>query len=215
MLAPPSPLLRVAVVDNFDYVRDGVVADLRARPESFAEPTAHTTTEEVFALPEPPDVVVLDLHLGRDDTLSTPAIPDLVARGSVVVLYTSEERPAQLRAAVAAGAAGLALKNDGREAMLDLVLRAARGEFDCSSVLARALVTDPLLAPYLTERQVEVLGCLNDGLTRQQVGRRLGISLDTVGDHLKDVRRKYADVQRDVTNTGSLLRHVTRDGYLD
>lgn len=209
----PAPL-RVAVVDNNDYVREGVVRDLEKTPERYGPVTAHADVSSVPTDPAP-DLVVLDLHLGRDDDRSTPSIPSLVAAGAKVLLFTSEERPVPLRAAVRAGISGLALKNDGSEALLDCVRQVADGDFVCSSVMARALATDPAVAPHLSARLVEVLEGLADGLTRQQAATRMGISEDTFGDYLKSIRERYLESGRRVTNAQSLVREAMRDGYLD
>lgn len=206
--------MSVAVVDNNDYVRQGVVRDLQEHPERYDPVTGHADLGTVPTGPAP-DLVVLDLYLGRDDTRSTSAVPGLVAAGARVVLFTSEERPVPLREAVHGGISGLALKNDGSRALLDCIARVADGEFVCSSVMARALATDPAVAPHLSARLVEVLEGLADGLTRQQAASRMGISEDTFGDYLKNIRERYLDSGRRVTNAQSLVREAVRDGYLD
>lgn len=211
----PAPVRRsVAVVDNHDYVRDGVLHDLEQREQRYGPLSTYATVEEV-PLDPPPDLVVLDLHLGRDDSRSTPAIPALVAAGAKVVLYTSEERPVPLRQAQRAGISGLALKNDGRAALLQCLDDVAASEFVCSSVLARALVTDTVFTPHLSARLVEVLEGLADGLTRRQAAARMGISEDTFGDYLKGIRERYQRAGRQVTNAQSLVREATHDGYLE
>lgn len=205
--------ITVAVIDNHDLVRDGLEQALAARPDVEMW-GAYADVESLLADAGVPDVVVLDLYLGRDDTASTPAIGWLIGRGSRVVLHTAEERPVPLRAAVSAGASGVSLKNDGRDALLDVVVRVAHGDFVCSSMLARALVTDAELVAHLSPREVDILVGLDDGLTQHQVGRRLGIAEETVKTHLKSVRHKYLDLGRDVTNAASVVREATRDGWL-
>ena len=83
-----------------------------------------------------------------------------------------------------------------------------------AGTLAEALIGDVELTPRLTAREVEVLSNLRDGLTQRQVGSRLKVAEETVRAHLKSIRSKYMDAERDVTNTGSLVREAGRDGWI-
>ena len=206
-------LVTVAVVDNHDVVRDGLLAVLGGA-EEFRPVGGFAEIAPVLQLAQAPQVVILDLYLGRDDRTSVPGIPGLIAHGCLVVLHTAEERPVPLRDAVAAGVSGLSLKNDGTAALLDVIMQVVSGEFVCSSALAGALIHDGGRAARLTDREVEVLRSLDDGLTQQQAGRRLGISEETVKTHLRSVRAKYGELRREVTNTASLVREAGRDGWL-
>lgn len=207
-------LASVAVVDNQAVVRRGVAAILGAHANEFVFAGAYAdlgplVDDDVAA----PEVVVLDLWLGRDDSDAVWAIETLRARGSAVLLHTTEERPVLLRRAVAAGVLGLALKNDGDDALLEALRGVAAGEFSCSSELASALLEDDRRAAKLAAREVEVLECLADGLTRHQVASRLNISEATVKTYLARVRDRYLALGRSVTNTASLIGEARRDGY--
>jgi DNA-binding NarL/FixJ family response regulator len=206
--------MSVAVVDNHEAIQRGIAAIIESHPEEFRFVGGFGDPAPLLEQPSAaPDVVVLDLWLGRDDADSIWAIEPLVARGSAVLLHTTEERPVKLRRAVAAGALGLALKNDGEAALLNAIRGVAAGEFTCSSDLAAALVEDGGRAASLAPREVEVLESLADGLTRDQVAARLGVSDGTVKTYLARVREKYLTAGRDVTNTASLIRESQRDGY--
>lgn len=205
---------RVAIVDNHEIVRDGVAHLLRAQA-AFTVVGSFPEVEPILAMQAAPDVVVLDLYLGRDDRTSIANIADVVARGSKVVIHTAEERPVQLRAAVAQGASGVSLKSDGGGPLLDVIARVFSGEFVCSSLLASALIEDHTLAAKLTERELEVLQNIGDGLTHFQVARRLGITEHTVRTHLRAIDAKYVELGREVPNTVRLVREASRDGWLE
>jgi DNA-binding NarL/FixJ family response regulator len=204
----------VAVLDNQEIVRDGVVRALLAHPDEFTPAQGYAAVDEIDLGTDGPDVLVLDLYLGRDDEVVFASIPALLSWARVVVLHTAEEKPVPLRRALALGVHGIALKNDGTEALIAVVRGAVAGEFVCSSVLAEALISDAEGVPRLTAREVEVLDNLRDGLTQRQVGSRMGVTEETVRAHLKSVRAKYVQAERPVTNTGSLVREATRDGWI-
>lgn len=204
----------VSVLDNQEVVRDGVAAAVGRHADELVMAGVYAAVSEVDASTPGPDALVLDLYLGRDDEVVLEHIPFLAGWAGVVVLHTAEEKPVPLRRAVALGVHGVVLKNDGTEALIDVVRRALAGEFVCSSVLAEALVSDARVTPRLTAREVEVLSNLRDGLTQRQVGSRLKVAEETVRAHLKSIRAKYMDAERDITNTASLVREAGLDGWI-
>ncbi|WP_159083676.1 helix-turn-helix transcriptional regulator [Nocardioides terrigena] len=206
--------MTVAVLDNQEVVRDGVAAAVHRHGEELQLVGSYGAVDEVDVDGPGPDVLVLDLYLGRDDVLVLDHIPALAAWAGAVVLHTAEEKPMPLRRALAHGVHGVILKNDGTEALVNVVRRAAMGDFVCSSVVAEALISDVSLTPRLTVREVEVLSNLRDGLTQRQVGSRLKVAEETVRAHLKSIRGKYIDAEREVTNTGSLVREAGLDGWI-
>ena len=206
--------LSVAVLDNQEIVRDGVAAAVGRHSDELRLVGTYGALEEIDLEGLGPDVLVLDLYLGRDDVLVLDHIPALVDWAHFVVLHTAEEKPVTLRRALAQGVHGVSLKNDGTEALVGVIRSAAAGDFVCSSVLAEALVKDTTLTPRLTAREVEVLSNLRDGLTQRQAGSRMRVAEETVRAHLKSIRAKYADAERDVTNAASLVREADRDGWI-
>lgn len=214
MTPAPGRPATVAVLDNQEVVRDGVAAAVARHGDDLTLAGTYASVGEVDASSPGPDALVLDLYLGRDDEVVLEHIPFLREWAGVVVLHTAEEKPVPLRRALALGVHGVVLKNDGTEALIDVVRRALQGEFVCSSVLAEALIGDASLTPRLTAREVEVLSNLRDGLTQRQVGSRLKVAEETVRAHLKSIRSKYMDAERSVTNTGSLVREAGLDGWI-
>lgn len=207
-------MLTVAVLDNQEVVRDGVAAAVQRHSDELRLTGSYGAVDDVPCQDPGPDVLVLDLYLGRDDVLVLDHIPALVEWAGVVVLHTAEEKPVPLRRALALGVHGIILKNDGTEALVSVIRSAAAGDFVCSSVVAEALINDVSMAPRLTAREVEVLVNLRDGLTQRQVGSRMQVAEETVRAHLKSIRGKYVDADRRVTNAGSLVREAGRDGWI-
>ncbi|KQT90681.1 hypothetical protein ASG49_13035 [Marmoricola sp. Leaf446] len=211
---PPRPL-EVVVVENHESTLAGIAELCAAHPEELRLAGGHTSLDALDLDGPAPDVVVLDLLLGRDDVLSTPAIPRLRDWPAKVLVHTSEEKPVVLRAAVLAGANGVALKNDGLGALLGALRDLREGTHTVSSALALALLEDASLAAALTAREVEVLQGVDDGLSHKQIAARLGIAQHTVKSHVDNACAKYRRIGRPVTNTVSVVRQARSDGWLD
>jgi DNA-binding NarL/FixJ family response regulator len=119
-----------------------------------------------------------------------------------------------LRAAIADGASGVALRRDGVAGLVATMHTVLAGRLAFSSPYAEQLCSDRDLAARLSAREADVLVCLSDGLTHRQAARRLGIDEETVKTHLKSVRAKYVALGRSVTNVGTLKREARKDGWL-
>jgi DNA-binding NarL/FixJ family response regulator len=204
-------VIRIAVVDNHEVVRDGIVSRLAAADDLEIVAVAPTVESLEPGMWGPGVVVVLDLWL--DDGDSVPAIPALVGAGHHVLMFTTEERPVPLRRAVAAGACGLILKSDPVATVEEGVRAAAQGAFFCSGPLAHALLTGPGIAQ-LSERQVDILRGLADGLDYRGVAAALGCSEGTVRTHLGRIRERFVAIGLEPTNSLDLVRLATAQGDL-
>jgi DNA-binding NarL/FixJ family response regulator len=113
----------------------------------------------------------------------------------VVAASGAEE---SLIAAVEAGAAGCALEPCGARELVEHALQLRAGGSPLSPLVARNLVerlhartqSHTTAVAALTARESEVIGLLASGLSYSQIGERLGVSLNTVGSHIKNAYRK-------------------------
>lgn len=166
--------IRVGVIDDHAVVREGLALYLE-RFSSRVRVVAEAGDPGAFlSLAAQVDVVLLDLRLREGPSLD--AIPGLVHTGAPVLLYTVEERPVPLRAAVERGVAGVLLKNDPIKTVVEGIERAVAGEFYCSGPLAHALLDDSTRVAELSPRQQRVLRCLDEGLDYRATARVLGIT---------------------------------------
>lgn len=214
---------RLLAVDDHPVVVEGLAALLQREAPEFAwAGTARTYPALLEKIREVrsqgPDlelVVLFDLHLG-DGEDPVPRIASLVAEGVRVVVLTSEVRPVPLKQVLEAGALGLALKSDEVVSIADVVRAVAAGEQALSSEIAFALASDSGLVPQLSDRELQVLRLLADGLPRKSVGRRLDppVKLATVATYLNRIFQKYQESGRDVSTFQDAVREAVRDGYL-
>ena len=98
-----------------------------------------------------------------------------------IAVYTADGDQSLAGEAFDAGAAGLVLK----EAPLADLVRALEAVLSGRSYLDPAIGRDGNAAASLTPRELDVLGLLAQGLQHEEIGRRLGISSETVRTHLR------------------------------
>ena len=205
----------VAAVDNLDVVRMGLTNLQFTHSHVVRRISTYAHVRDIDFDAAPPDLVVLDYWLGRDDEASLESIRTLKQWCGAVVLYTSEEAPARLRDALREGIDGLSLKNDGTPALARVIEEVARGRPGWSGPLARAVVNDEAVMADLTREEVRVLRALAGGLTTAQIAQRLQKAPGTVGTQIESIRRRYADVTGRRINRAGMLREGALQGHLD
>jgi DNA-binding NarL/FixJ family response regulator len=139
-----------------------------------------------------PQVALVDLRMPRLGGTELARRLQRTHPETGVILYTGYGDRAQLTEALDAGARGFVLK----EAPLDDLVRAveavARGDTYVDPVLAGVLagasVAEKL--PKLTQRERDVLRLLADGLSNEEIGKRLFISAETVRTHVRKAMDK-------------------------
>lgn len=206
-----ASLLSRARTDGGPGGRDGFAVEWLGQSRTYPE-----LRDRIAEWPDPPDLVLYDLHLG-DGADPAEGIAALSTAGISVVVLTSELRPVPIRRAMKAGAAGLILKSDDVQKILDVVRLASEGNFAVSSDLAFVLATDEDLAPNLAPRELEVLQLLADGVPRKAVGSRLDppVKLATVVTYLNRICRRYQESGRNVTTSHDVIREAVADGHLE
>jgi two-component system nitrate/nitrite response regulator NarP len=102
-----------------------------------------------------------------------------------IVVYTGDLDPALPRRAMALGAAAFVSKREPPERLLDVVEAVARGQMIFPFLDVRALHADPLGS--LSPRERELLGELGTGRTNAELAHQLGVSVNTVKFHLRNL----------------------------
>lgn len=204
------------VIDNLDVVRAGLQSLTFSHPAVVRTVRAVASIEDLDVTERPVPVVVLDYWLGRDDENALDAVAAIKGWGPAVLLYTSEERPHQLRLALQAGVDGLCLKNDGVDALVAAIAQVSTGSPAYSGPLARAAADDQALRVRLTKAETTVLEGLSYGLGPAEIAERLHVTDATVKTHERHIHDKYRQVtgQERVTRA-RLLFEALRDGYWD
>lgn len=204
---------RIGIIDDHPAIMLGVASVLSAQHDLMVTATA-ATTAELLATGERFDGVLLDLTLA-DNSTPTENLRSLAGLGVPVLVYTSGDRPALIREAARGGAAGMVRKSEPPSVIVDAVRGLIRGDVVASSDWAAAIDFDPdFVQVHLSPREAEVLGHYAAGETAERVASLLFISRDTVLDHIRRIRTKYANSDRPAPTKIDLYRRAVEDGLI-
>jgi len=203
---------RVAVVDDQQLFRRGALAALRSQDgvEVVADVANHDeAVVEIAALK--PDVVVLGELSGGWDVFAASLRRQLPKTGFVVLLdHVTEE---DLFYALRAGACACRPRTIARDELVEVVRQAARGEciihmadvtttgpsrriMAQAGISAGTSLAEPAMPNPLSDREMEILAGVAEGCSNKEIGRRCGISDQTVKNHLTTVLRKLSVTDR-------------------
>ncbi len=192
-------VITVLIVDDHTVVRQGIRAFLATQPDIQVVGEA-ASGEEAVRLVEQyvPDVVLMDLVMpGMDGVEATRRIRRVSPRTQVIVL-TSYHDDDHIFPAIRAGALSYLLKDVGPDDLADAVRRAARGEAILHPRVAARVIQElhgaarEDASPFaeLTERELEVLRLIAEGLSNAEIAERLVISEKTVKSHVSNILSK-------------------------
>ncbi|MFT4221296.1 MAG: response regulator transcription factor [Microbacterium sp.] len=212
-------MTNVALIDDHESVRLGLEAACQRASTKDVVFSGSTVTEYLSwrarAGASPADVVVLDLTLG-DGTTVTENVGRLVRDGSSVIIHSVADRPAAVREALAAGAAGVVSKSSSIDEVIAAIRTVARGELLNNVEWASAVEGDREFADaQLSAREREVLRLYAAGLPLKVVADRLGVAYSTAKENITRVRMKYVEVGRPAPTKVDLLRRAMEDGILE
>ena len=211
-------MTRVALIDDHESVRLGLeAACARTAGTEVVFSGSHVAEYlgwRAFSQEPTADVVVLDLTLG-DGTTVTENVTRLILDGSSVIIHSVADRPAAVREALAAGAAGVVSKASPISDVIRAVRTVARGEPLNNVEWASAVEGDREFADaQLSARERDVLRLYAAGLPLKVVAERLGVAYSTAKENITRIRVKYVEVGRPAPTKVDLLRRAMEDGIL-
>jgi NarL family two-component system response regulator LiaR len=188
--------------DDHPMVRKGLTAFLATAQDIEVMAVAECGAEVVAAAKKhAPDVVLLDLFMPDQPALETVGQIKKVSPRSQIIMVTSHEGDEYVVPMMQAGAISYILKDTTPEDLVRAVRKAAAGESTLSPRIAKALVTvvtraraaktqDDQFHEDLTDREMEVLQCIAEGLSNMDIAARLNISEKTVKSHVSIILSK-------------------------
>lgn len=186
--------LQIVIADDHPVVIEGIRSQFE---QSVAKIVGISTDAEslVKQVEETkPDVIVMESRLGKKDALRALEKFDVATRPPVVVFSVYPDATHIARAA-ALGCHDYILKSSPLQDLQEAVQRAARGESTPEDSLLNTVRTRMRSSTGnslvdLTNREMQVLRHVSMGLSNREVGKSLGISVETVKEHVQNILRK-------------------------
>lgn len=190
-------MIRLMLIDDHEIVRSGMVRMIRGTEiQLIAESNSGENILEGIAQYHP-DVILLDVRMENGDGLTALGRAKVEYPKIPVLMLSTYDNPTYVARAVALGASGYLSKSLDREQIIEAIVSAYKGgnswTREALRRVAGALATPRIAADVdvpLTHRESEVLEQLAEGLTNKEIAMSLGISYETVKEHVQHILRK-------------------------
>jgi DNA-binding NarL/FixJ family response regulator len=186
--------LRVMVVDDHALFRRGLEMVLGNEEDLELVGEASDGQEAVERAQDlMPDVVLMDVRMPRRSGIeATSQIRDLLPHVKILMLTISDDE-ADLYDAIKAGASGYLLKEIPIEEVADAIRSVWMASKLLTEFAAMSKATDErpqMPSPRLTDREMEVLKLVAQGLNNRDIAKQLFISENTVKNHIRNILEK-------------------------
>lgn len=169
-----------------------------------------------------PDMVMMDIDMPVMNGLEATIQIKKKFPSIRIMVLTMHDEAALIKRIMEVGADGYMLKNADQQELVSAIRKIAAGEKHFSEKVLQALKdgktdssqfslrpTDSVLLSTLTEREVEILRLLAEGLSNKEIGDKIFISHRTVDTHRTNLMKKL-----DVHNVAGLIRFAIRNGLI-
>lgn len=161
-----------------------------------------------------PNIVLLDINMAPLNGFDILKMIRKLSPGSKVIAVSMHSQPSYAKKMLRLGARGYVTKNSPRQEMLDAIREVFAGQtFICQEVkniISVQMLGEEEATPglnQLSEREIEVINLIRDGLSSKEIASRLSIAIKTVEVHRHNILKKLK-----VKNTASLINYINASG---
>lgn len=161
-----------------------------------------------------PNIVLLDINMIPLNGFDVLKLIRKQSPGSKVIAVSMHSQPAYAKKMLRMGARGYVTKNSTRQEMLDAIEEVLNGNiYICQEV--KNILSEQMLGEeenvnglnQLSEREIEVINYIRDGLSSKEIADKLAISIKTIDVHRHNIFKKLK-----VKNTASLIHFINASG---
>jgi DNA-binding NarL/FixJ family response regulator len=218
----------ILIVDTQVLFRAGLRATLAGDPRFSVVGEADDGESALQAvIAETPDIVLIDVNLPTSGGIELAAQIRRAVSTAAIIVLTDRQTDDELFGAIKVGAAAYLRKTIDPADLRSTVGRVVRGEFPINDVVlsSRSIATKVLgefraLSVYgsrapavfapLSPREIQILEVVTGGSTNKQVAYDLGISEQTVKNHMSSILRKLS-----VNDRTQAVVYAIREGWIE
>lgn len=202
--------IRLLLVDDHFVVRSGLAASLDLEDDITVVGELERGEDACTAATKAkPDIILMDLQLPGISGVEATA--RLIAQDpdTRVLIFSTFARDDEILAALRAGALGYRQKSTSRDDLLRAIRTVARGEQSLPAELAERL-DEIQSGPEVTNRELEILTLVTQGNANKEIAAQLGISEDTVKQHVSRILQKLQVNDRAQATAEAIRRGLVR-----
>ena len=201
---------RILLADDHSIVRMGISALLAYEKDLVVVGEAEDGEEAVhLAQKLSPDVVLMDLMMPRMDGVEATRKIRAACPSCRVLILTTFGTSADVSRAIASGALGAAMKDIGKDDIIDAIRRVATGGKVFSQEIEQTIKEEPSV-PTFTQKQLEILHSVTRGLTNAEIAKQFDISTDGVKQHVMAIFKKLGAANRSEAVAIALRKHLLK-----
>lgn len=204
----PKPL-KVLVVDDHSVVRHGIAQIVNMETDMQVCGEAENSGEALRKFHETkPDVMIVDLSLKNENGIDLIHRIMTLDETMCILVVTMFDELAYIQKSIQAGARGYFLKNENVNNIPGAIRKILKGDLYLSPDISMKLLhvcchseKDKTPVELLTQRELQILKLLGNGIRRSKIADKLFISVKTVSSHIENIKIKLgfgstADVYR-------------------
>jgi NarL family two-component system response regulator LiaR len=215
--------VRILIVDDHELVRKGIRALLFEIPGFEVVGEARDGQEAMTCARElQPDVILMDLRMPVMNGIEATQQIRAERPETVVLVLTGNATDKDVVSAIKAGAVGCVVKDSSTAELVRGIRRVARGESSVDSALSTRLLLElsrqrepKPIREALTERELDVLRLVAEGLRGQEVAERLSLSEKTVRTHMGHILAKLQLTNRTQAAVYAVRKGITQPASAD
>lgn len=195
--------IRVMICDDHALFRRGLIMVLESEDDIVVVGEAEDGRDAVERVADiVPDVVLMDVRMPEIDGIEATRLIAERAPSAKILMLTVSDEESDLYEAIKAGATGYLLKEISIEEVASAVRAVVSGQSLISPSMASKLLTEftnlakradertSVPTPRLTERELEVLRLVAQGMSNREIAGELYISENTVKNHVRNILEK-------------------------
>ncbi|HRW11228.1 MAG TPA: response regulator transcription factor [Caldilineaceae bacterium] len=210
--------IRILIADDHAVVREGIQSLIAIKPDMQVVGEAKDGFEAASkARALQPDVILLDMLMPRMNGLDAICEIKTYLPDARILILTSFAEDDKVLPAIRAGALGYLLKDSSPQELIAAIRDVYHGQSALHPTIARMVIGElrqPTPAPSpvdaLTEREIETIQLVAEGLSNQEIADCLMVSNRTVGKHVSSILDKLA-----LENRTQIALYALRSGLAE